>query len=266
MAAGLFRRSSRTLGNPNPLEDGGKPDIRQSNRGLGTGLRISVPVLNLHKTRLNDPHLSFLGTNDHPGDYRSSGCTACHVIYANDRDPFHAGPYATYGHLGRSATADPTIPRDEAGHPIKHTLTRAIPSSQCIVCHMHQPNVFLNTFLGYTMWDYETDAARSCGHRSSAIPRRRKPGRAWTTTPKRRPYAACGPTLTSWPMSGTSMGSSSTRSLLITMATAGTFVRFSSGIKRPFPRCARQGHSLYRGHGADAATGGARNHREAAGA
>src|SRR5436190_1041241 len=25
-------------------------------------------------------------------------------------------------------------------------------------CHMHQPNSFLNTYLGYTMWDYETDA------------------------------------------------------------------------------------------------------------
>jgi len=25
-------------------------------------------------------------------------------------------------------------------------------------CHMHQPNMFLNTYLGYTMWDYEADA------------------------------------------------------------------------------------------------------------
>jgi hypothetical protein len=23
---------------------------------------------------------------------------------------------------------------------------------------MHQPNIFLNSFLGYTMWDYESDA------------------------------------------------------------------------------------------------------------
>jgi hypothetical protein len=145
------------IGNPNPFEEGGKPDIRQSNRGLGTGLRISVPVLNIHKTRLNDPHLSFLGTNDHPGDYRSSGCTACHVVYANDRDPYHSGPYARYGNRGYSHSSDPTIPKNESGHPIKHVLTRAIPSSQCMVCHMHQPNVFVNTYLGYQMWDYETD-------------------------------------------------------------------------------------------------------------
>ena len=26
-----------------------------------------------------------------------------------------------------------------------------------MVCHMHQPNVFVNPFLGYQMWDYETD-------------------------------------------------------------------------------------------------------------
>jgi hypothetical protein len=145
------------LGNPQIDDLGGKPDIRQSIRGLGTGLRISVPVLNLHKTRLNDPHLSFLGTNDHPGDYRSSGCTACHTIYANDRDPWNSGPYAEFGNGGRSATKDPTIPKNEPGHPIRHELTRAIPTSQCMVCHMHQPNVFVNPFLGYQMWDYETD-------------------------------------------------------------------------------------------------------------
>jgi hypothetical protein len=138
-------------------EDPGRPDIRQSNRGPGTGLRIAVPVLNVHKTRLNDPHLSFLGTNDNPGDFRSSGCTACHVVYGNDRDPFNSGPYAQFGHRGKGQTKDPTIPKNESGHPLKHEFTKAIPTSQCMVCHMHQPNVFVNTYLGYQMWDYETD-------------------------------------------------------------------------------------------------------------
>jgi hypothetical protein len=140
------------------LEEPGRPDLRQSNRGPGTGNRIAVPLLNIHKTRLNDPLLSFLGTNDQPGDYRSSGCSACHVIYANDRDPRHSGPYAKFGHTGKTITADPTIPPDEEGHPLKHEFTRAIPTSQCMVCHMHQPNIFLNSMLGYTMWDYESDA------------------------------------------------------------------------------------------------------------
>ncbi|MCS6922257.1 MAG: hypothetical protein NZM07_10160, partial [Elioraea sp.] len=148
------------LGQLQRLEEPGRPDVRQSNRGPGTGNRIAVPVLNIHKTRLNDPHLWFPGTNDQPGDYRHSGCTACHVVYANDRDPRHAGPYAPFGHSGTSVQADPTIPRNRPGHPLKHQFTRAIPTSQCMVCHMHQPNMFLNTFLGYTMWDYEPDAPR----------------------------------------------------------------------------------------------------------
>lgn len=146
------------IGNPNFLELNGKPDVLQSNRGPGTGSRISVPVLNVHKTRLNDPHLSMFGTNDHPGDYRSSGCTACHSVYANDRSWYASLTYAEFGHEGKSFTVDPTIPKDEPGHPIKHEFNRGIPTSQCMICHMHQPNMFVNSYLGYTMWDYESDA------------------------------------------------------------------------------------------------------------
>ena len=167
----VFERGGRNInplfpeiGLPNPLgqlqrlEEPGRPDIRQSNRGPGTGLRVAVPVINIHKTRLNDPLTWFLGTNDQPGDFRSSGCTSCHVVYANDRDPRHGGPYASFGNMGSSRSSDPTIPRNEPGHPLKHSFTRAIPTSQCMICHMHQPNVFLNSMLGYTMWDYEADA------------------------------------------------------------------------------------------------------------
>jgi hypothetical protein len=140
------------------LDEPGRPDIHQSNRAPGTGSNIAVPLINVTKTRLNDPHLWFLGTNEQPGDYRSSGCTACHTIYGNDRNPLHSGPYARYGHEGMTQTVDPTIPKGESGHPLKHAFTRAIPSSQCMVCHMHQPNIFVNSFYGYTMWDYESDA------------------------------------------------------------------------------------------------------------
>lgn len=167
----VFERGGRNkshlfpeTGNPNPLgridllEEPGRPDIRQSNRGPGTGARISVPVLNMTKTRLNDPNMWFMGTNDQPGDYRNSGCASCHVVYANDRDPKHSGRYAEFGHTGKTRTEDPTIPEDESGHPLSHEFTRAIPTSQCMSCHMHQPNMFMNSYLGYTMWDYESDA------------------------------------------------------------------------------------------------------------
>ncbi len=146
------------LGQLQRLEEPGRPDIRQSNRGPGTGARISVPVLNIHKTRLNDPLTWFMGTNDQPGDYRSSGCASCHVVYANDRDPKHSGPYAAFGRDGESQSSDPLVPGQKPGHPLKHEFTRAIPTSQCMVCHMHQPNMFMNSYLGYTMWDYESDA------------------------------------------------------------------------------------------------------------
>ncbi len=134
-------------------------DARLSNRGFGTLTRTDPVFQGIQKTRLFDPLLSFLGTNDQPGDYRSSGCTACHVVYANDRDPFHSGPYAQYGHLGKSFTEDPTIPKDESGHPIRRRLTRAIPSSQCIVCHIHPGTSYAVQYTGYMWWDNETDGA-----------------------------------------------------------------------------------------------------------
>ncbi|MFN4241243.1 MAG: hypothetical protein ACK4E5_11460 [Erythrobacter cryptus] len=221
----VFERGGRTInsqfpeiGLPNPtgqiqrLEEPGRPDLKQSNRGPGTGLRVAIPALNIHKTRLNDPFTWFMGTNDQPGDYRHSGCASCHVIYANDREPRHSLIYAQYGRDGQTITVDPTIagkieqaagygakgkgkhgghgavkqpgeteeagaagvgagagkraddsltvngqPK-EKGHPLQHVFTRAIPTAQCMNCHMHQPNIFLNSYLGYTMWDYESDA------------------------------------------------------------------------------------------------------------
>jgi uncharacterized protein with NAD-binding domain and iron-sulfur cluster len=68
-----------------------------------------VPVINIHKTRLNDPFTWFMGTNDQPGDYRHSGCASCHVVYANDREPRHSLTYAQYGRDGQTITVDPTI-------------------------------------------------------------------------------------------------------------------------------------------------------------
>jgi hypothetical protein len=190
----VFERGGRNIatqfpeiGLPNPtgsiqrLEEPGRPDLKQSSRGPGTGLRVAIPALNIHKTRLNDPFTWFMGTNDQPGDYRHSGCTSCHVIYANDREPRHSSIYAPLGRDGQTITQDPTIARKtlhgglkgaheeaapsgeamkEPGHPLQHVFTRAIPTAQCMTCHMHQPNIFLNSFLGYTMWDYESDAPK----------------------------------------------------------------------------------------------------------
>ena len=145
------------IGNPNPFEAPGRPARRLSERGLGTLNRTDPVYLNLQKVRLHDPLLGFMGSNNHPGDYRSSGCTACHVVYANDRSPTNSGWWSKYGHQGLSFSADPMISKKERGHPVKHQFTRSIPSSQCMNCHMHQGNLFVNPYLGYVWWDQESD-------------------------------------------------------------------------------------------------------------
>ncbi|MFY9620330.1 MAG: hypothetical protein WAQ99_11025 [Pyrinomonadaceae bacterium] len=142
---------------PDKEEEPGKPDKGLSARGFGTAQRTDPVYLGLQKTRLLDPTLNFLGTNDHPGDYRSSGCTACHVIYANDRDPNHSAFYGSAGNQGKSQSADVNIPKDESGHAIKHQFTSRIPTSQCMVCHMHPGENMVASYLGLTWWDNETD-------------------------------------------------------------------------------------------------------------
>jgi len=144
-------------GIPDPDEAPGRPAGRFSNRGYGTLNRTDPVFIGLQKTRLLDPTLNFLGTNDQAGDYRSSGCTSCHTIYANDRSPVTSVNYASAGNEGRTQTTDPMIPKNESGHPIKHTFTNAIPTSQCMVCHMHPGTNMVATYLGLTWWDNEMD-------------------------------------------------------------------------------------------------------------
>lgn len=164
----IFERGGRFLpevGIPERLEEPGRPRQRLSNRGLGTDNRTDPVVIGLQKTRLLDPTLNFLGTNDHPGDYRSSGCSACHVAYANDRSPIASGFLAKYGNRGLAASqtdewvtaVDPMIPKDQPGHPIQHKFELRMPTSTCMVCHIHPGTTVINTYLGYMWWDNETD-------------------------------------------------------------------------------------------------------------
>ncbi len=164
----IFERGGRfraETGIPERLEEPGRPRERLSNRGMGTENRTDPVFIGLQKTRLLDPTLNFLGTNDHPGDYRSSGCSACHVLYANDRDPIASDFLAKYGNRGLAASEkddwvqfiDPMIPKNQPGHPIQHKFELRMPTSQCIVCHIHPGTNVLNSYLGYMWWDNETD-------------------------------------------------------------------------------------------------------------
>ena len=65
-------------------------------------------------------HLSDFGRNDANGNFRSSGCTACHMLYDDD---------------GLSRSNDPVINKDFPPHAIRHQLTTAIPTEQCAHCH-----------------------------------------------------------------------------------------------------------------------------------
>ena len=70
-------------------------------------------------------HLSSFGPNDEKGAYRSSGCTACHMVYDND---------------GRSQSDDPVITELFPPHPKKHVLTTAIPTEKAARRNMVSPD------------------------------------------------------------------------------------------------------------------------------
>ncbi len=73
-------------------------------------------------------HTASFGRNNDLRNYRSSGCTACHMTYDAD---------------GLSKTRDPTADLTEPGHPIQHTLTNQIPTSQCEHCHFQGARIGL---------------------------------------------------------------------------------------------------------------------------
>ncbi|HCC69251.1 MAG TPA: hypothetical protein DEP99_05130 [Nitrospiraceae bacterium] len=54
------------------------------------------------------------------GNYRASGCAACHVLYSND---------------GTYEGSDKAIDKKQKGRPIMHRITTKIPETQCIHCH-----------------------------------------------------------------------------------------------------------------------------------
>jgi len=65
-------------------------------------------------------HVWNFGSNDARGDFRSSGCTGCHMVYADD---------------GLSQSLDTMINHDDPVHPKEHVLTTSIPDMQCEHCH-----------------------------------------------------------------------------------------------------------------------------------
>jgi len=75
-----------------------------------------------------------LDDDSRDGLFRADGCAACHMIYAND---------------GLSVSSDTAINKAEKGHPLRHRLTSAIPTEQCVHCHHRGARIGLN-FTGRT--------------------------------------------------------------------------------------------------------------------
>lgn len=65
-------------------------------------------------------HLSDFGENKFAGDFRSSGCSACHVPYADD---------------GLSQSGDPRISKQSVPHPTRHEIVGPPDNTQCTHCH-----------------------------------------------------------------------------------------------------------------------------------
>ncbi len=132
----VFERGGRTIGTSSPksacpnsngelqkLEEPGRPDIKpvQSRHGH-RACASPIPVLNIHKTRLNDPFMWFMGTNDQPGDYRQSGCAGCHVVYANDREPRAQPDLCPVRPRRQEPDGRPDHSQGRVGHPLHHDL------------------------------------------------------------------------------------------------------------------------------------------------
>lgn len=58
--------------------------------------------------------------NQTDGDYRASGCAACHVVYS-DKGLYEGG--------------DKAIDKKQKDRPMQHRLTSKIPETQCLHCH-----------------------------------------------------------------------------------------------------------------------------------
>lgn len=78
-------------------------------------------------------HLFSFGENRFRADFRSSGCTACHMEYDDD---------------GHSRSTDPRISKETVPHPRTHQLTTAPSSQQCMHCHYRGGRIG-PSFFGY---------------------------------------------------------------------------------------------------------------------
>ncbi|MBI4344623.1 MAG: cytochrome C [Euryarchaeota archaeon] len=87
------------------------------------------------------------------GDYRGMGCSACHILYSNEG--FYEGN-------------DPTIPKDQPGHLLKHRIYgtreagKGIPVEACNSCHNRGKRIGV-TYQGLMEFEYGSPFTKDGG-------------------------------------------------------------------------------------------------------
>ena len=117
-----------------PKEEKGESFLPNSSEGESVDSFLRAKCLRCH-LQGEAPH--------RPGDYRSRGCAACHMIYSNDGDTF-TQDRAIQSKVRRNQTkrenrfkrkfASKSLTNPRA-YPVIHKFTNAVPSVQCEHCH-----------------------------------------------------------------------------------------------------------------------------------
>jgi len=89
------------------------------NAGIGEHFS-DLPRKSCMQCHLYSRGVGLRGRLGQDGWYRSEGCGACHLVYAQD---------------GLSKSGNPTVDKLEPGHPLLHRMTDRIPSEVCGRCH-----------------------------------------------------------------------------------------------------------------------------------
>ncbi len=108
------------------------PDIEAFRTALADGDLTAIEGIaydHYLSKNCNHCHAAGYGFNDSPHLYRSTGCSACHVVY--DKSGTYMG-------------TDEAIPKGRTVYPKAHTITTAIPTETCASCHFQGGRIGLN--------------------------------------------------------------------------------------------------------------------------
>ena len=187
------------VGDPARADDAGKPDDKLSTRGFGTQLRTDPVFLGLQKTRLLDPLLSLPG-HERSARRLSRAAAARRATCLRQRSlarAFRAVRDIRQSRLQRVEGSHDSA-ANESGHPIRHAFTRSIPSSQCMVCHVHPGTNMVTTYFGYTWWDNESDGDAMYPKQQRNPDRGRRIPDVAQRNPEGAARAGCGPIRNFW--------------------------------------------------------------------